>query len=59
MTDVAPEERWNYDLFAVAPGEAKFRETVADVRVMAADIRNCKHLLFPFILRALIYETSR
>jgi hypothetical protein len=55
VTDVAPEERWNYDLFAVA-GKAK--EIVADDRVMAAEIRNYKYLLFPFIFHALIYETS-
>jgi len=39
VTDVAPEGRWNYDLFEAA-GEAKFREIVADVRAMAAAIGN-------------------
>jgi len=39
ITDVAPEERWNYNLFEIV-GEAKFREIVADVRALTAAIGN-------------------
>jgi len=53
IIDVAPEERWSYELFEAA-GEAKFRQVVADVKAMAASLGNCKHFLFLFLLRTLI-----
>ena len=45
VNDVAPEERWNYELLE-ATGEEKFRAIVADVKAMSQDMRNCE----PFLL---------
>jgi hypothetical protein len=41
VNDVAPEERWHYELLEAA-GEVKFRAIVADVEAMAQDIGNCE-----------------
>ncbi|KIJ27500.1 hypothetical protein M422DRAFT_784871 [Sphaerobolus stellatus SS14] len=45
VNEVAPKERWNYELLEPA-GEAKFREVVADVKAMAESIGNCEPLPF-------------
>ena len=37
LNDVAPKERWNYDLLD-ADGEEKFKAMVADIKAMANDI---------------------
>ena len=41
VNDVAPEERWNYELLEAA-GEEKFRAIVAEVKAMAHHIVNCE-----------------
>ncbi|GLB39331.1 hypothetical protein LshimejAT787_0604930 [Lyophyllum shimeji] len=37
VTDVAPAERWNYELLEPA-GEAKFKELVASIKAMCAEV---------------------
>jgi len=40
VNDIAPQERWNYELLE-ASGEEKFKAIVAEVKAMAHNIVNC------------------